>query len=73
VVGTVILVFVIDKLVGFRATRTVEVEGMDLGIHGEQGWMLEQVPAPSIGLPGTTGVGDSVDHHAASRETVDVH
>jgi Amt family ammonium transporter len=73
VIGTIILVYLIDKLVGFRTTRTVEVEGMDLGIHGEQGWMLEQVPAPSIGLPGTAGVGDSIDRSAAHRETVSVH
>jgi Amt family ammonium transporter len=51
-VGTLILVFVIDKLIGFRMTRTDEIEGMDMAIHGEQGWMLEQLPVPSVELPG---------------------
>jgi ammonium transporter, Amt family len=51
VVGTLILCFLVDKIVGFRVSHTVEIEGMDAGIHGEQGWMLEQMPVPSVGLP----------------------
>jgi Amt family ammonium transporter len=56
-VGTLILLVLIDKTVGFRLNRNTEIEGMDLGIHGEQGWMLEAIPAPAGTYPGT----DSVD------------
>jgi hypothetical protein len=28
---------------------------MDAGIHGEQGWMLESLPAPAVELPGSAG------------------
>ena len=55
-VGTLILVFIVDKAVGFRIPRSIEIEGMDPGIHGEQGWMLEQMPAPSVELPGSASV-----------------
>jgi len=52
-IGTFILVTVIDKVIGFRITRTEEIEGMDVSVHGEQGWMLEQMPAPAVELPGS--------------------
>ena len=53
--GTLILLVIVDKLVGFRISREVEIEGMDAGIHGEQGWMLESLPAPSVEMPGSIG------------------
>ncbi len=37
---------------GFRLQRNDEIEGMDAGIHGEQGWMLEQMPEPAVGDAG---------------------
>jgi Amt family ammonium transporter len=51
-IGTLILLVIIDKTIGFRVSREVEIEGMDVGIHGEQGWMLEALPAPSVEMPG---------------------
>ncbi len=51
-VGTLILLVIVDKTVGFRVSRETEVEGMDIGIHGEQGWMLELTPAPAIEVTG---------------------
>jgi Amt family ammonium transporter len=54
-VGTGLLIFVIDKVIGFRVSRDIEIEGMDAGIHGEQGWMLESLPAPAVELPGSAG------------------
>jgi Amt family ammonium transporter len=56
-VGTLVITLVIDKTIGFRLTDRHEIEGLDLGIHGEQGWMLGEVPAPAGEYPG----GQSVD------------
>jgi Amt family ammonium transporter len=55
-VGTLILMVVINKLIGFRVSRPVEIEGMDTSIHGEEGWMLSQVPGPSNEIPGSASV-----------------
>lgn len=55
-VGTLILVYLIDKTIGFRMSRYEEIEGMDGAIHGEQGWMLDQTPAPAMEMPGTATV-----------------
>ncbi len=55
-VATLIITFVVDKLVGFRAQKSVEIEGLDPAVHGEQGWMLGDLPEPSIGLPGDESV-----------------
>ena len=58
------LMVVINALNGFRMPRTLEIEGMDLGIHGEQGWMLTDIPLPTVGLPGD----QSVDWKGASDQ-----
>jgi Amt family ammonium transporter len=52
-VGTLVLIVLIDKTMGFRLARNDEIEGLDAGIHGEQGWMLDQMPEPSVAMPGT--------------------
>jgi ammonium transporter, Amt family len=56
IAGTWVLMYAIDKVVGFRMKRTQEIEGMDAGLHGEQGWMLNDIPIPTIGLPGDQSV-----------------
>jgi Amt family ammonium transporter len=66
-VGTLILTVLVDKTIGFRLPRNVEIEGMDAGLHGEQGWMLEQVPVPAVELPGTTAV-ESANTAARRRD-----
>jgi Amt family ammonium transporter len=71
-VGTIVLLFVTDKLVGFRMSRTAEIEGMDAGIHGEQGWMLDQTPAPTVELPGNAVV-ESVGTTNKVRQPVGTH
>ncbi len=38
VVGTLVLLFVVDKLVGLRVSREDEAEGLDLSQHGEEGY-----------------------------------
>jgi Amt family ammonium transporter len=55
-VGTLILMYAIDKVIGFRMARNEEIEGMDGAIHGEQGWMLDQTPAPAMEVPGSYAV-----------------
>jgi ammonium transporter, Amt family len=70
--GTLLLVVIIDKLVGFRVTRRVEIEGMDVGIHGEQGWMLDQMPAPSSEEPGSPSI-DLAAARARERENAGAH
>jgi ammonium transporter, Amt family len=41
VVGTLILLFVVDKTIGLRVTREEEIAGLDLSQHGEEGYVLE--------------------------------
>jgi Amt family ammonium transporter len=38
IVGTVIILFVVDKLIGLRVTEDAEREGLDLSQHGEEGY-----------------------------------
>ncbi|MEI8195137.1 MAG: ammonium transporter, partial [Phycisphaerae bacterium] len=42
--ATFVITVIIDKLIGFRTSEAEEIEGLDPAIHGEQGWMLEQMP-----------------------------
>ena len=41
IAGTLILLFVVDKIVGLRVTREEEIAGLDLSQHGEEGYVLE--------------------------------
>ncbi|MFP5204731.1 MAG: ammonium transporter, partial [Acidobacteriota bacterium] len=41
IVGTVILLFVVDKTIGLRVSREDEVAGLDLSQHGEEGYALD--------------------------------
>jgi Amt family ammonium transporter len=38
IVGTVIILFVVDKLIGLRVSEDAEREGLDLSQHGEEGY-----------------------------------
>ena len=40
VVGTVIIVFVVEKTIGFRIEEQKEIEGLDQSLHGEHGYGL---------------------------------
>ncbi len=51
---TLVIVLVIDKVMGFRISKSCEIEGMDTGIHGEQGWLIDQTSSQSIEMPGHT-------------------
>jgi Amt family ammonium transporter len=40
IVGTLVLLFVVDKLVGLRVTAEEEAAGLDLSQHNEEGYDL---------------------------------
>jgi Amt family ammonium transporter len=40
-VGTIVILKITDALVGVRASQEQEVEGLDLSMHGEEGYNLE--------------------------------
>jgi Amt family ammonium transporter len=40
IIGTLVLLFVVDKLVGLRVSPEQESEGLDLSQHGEEGYDL---------------------------------
>jgi Amt family ammonium transporter len=44
IVGTVVILFVIDKTIGLRVSEEHETQGLDLSQHGEEGYYWE-VPA----------------------------
>jgi Amt family ammonium transporter len=41
IVGTLVLLFVVDKIVGLRVSREDELAGLDLSQHGEEGYTLD--------------------------------
>ncbi|MGC9223118.1 MAG: ammonium transporter [Terracidiphilus sp.] len=41
IVGTVILLFAVDKTMGLRVTAEHEIAGLDLSQHGEEGYVLD--------------------------------
>jgi ammonium transporter, Amt family len=54
--GTLVICVGLEKTIGFRAKKVDEIEGLDVGLHGEQGWMLESMPTPSVELAGDQSV-----------------
>jgi Amt family ammonium transporter len=55
-VATLVICVGLEKTIGFRAKKVDEIEGLDVGLHGEQGWMLESMPTPSVELAGDQSV-----------------
>jgi Amt family ammonium transporter len=41
IVGTLVILFVVDKLIGLRVSEEDEVTGLDLSLHGEEGYYWE--------------------------------
>ena len=41
IVGTLILLFIVDKLIGLRVSKESELQGLDLAEHGEEGYFWE--------------------------------
>jgi Amt family ammonium transporter len=40
-VGTLILLFIVDKVIGLRLSAADEADGLDLSQHGEEGYHAE--------------------------------
>ena len=40
-VGTFVILKVCDALIGMRVTATQEIDGLDVSMHGEEGYILE--------------------------------
>ena len=38
IVGTLIILFIVDKVIGLRVTSAQEEQGLDLSLHGEEGY-----------------------------------
>lgn len=58
-IGTLIIAFIVDKVVGLRMSAEAETLGMDEEIHGEQGWNIDNMPTASIEAGSDTPVGFS--------------
>jgi ammonium transporter, Amt family len=41
IVGTLVLLFVVDKLIGLRVSEEQEIQGLDVSQHGEEGYYWE--------------------------------
>jgi Amt family ammonium transporter len=41
IVGTLVILKVVDLLLGIRVSADQEVEGLDLSMHGEEGYNLD--------------------------------
>jgi len=41
IVGTLVILWVVDKVVGLRTSDAEETEGLDLSMHGEEGYHME--------------------------------
>ena len=41
IIGTIFILKVVDAVIGVRVTSEQEIEGLDLGMHGEEGYTLE--------------------------------
>ncbi len=49
--GTLIVGWIVKATIGLRVPDVVEVEGLDLGIHGEAAWDIGALPETSIVVP----------------------
>jgi Amt family ammonium transporter len=38
IVGTLVILFLVDKSIGLRVSEDAELEGLDLSQHGEEGY-----------------------------------
>jgi Amt family ammonium transporter len=41
IVGTLIILFIVDKTIGLRISEEQEMQGLDLSQHGEEGYYWE--------------------------------
>ena len=48
IVGTLVLLFVVDKIIGLRVSPEHEAAGLDLSQHGEEGYDLNSLSVSSF-------------------------
>jgi Amt family ammonium transporter len=65
------LAFVINKTIGFRASREAELEGIDLAEHAESGYDLSTTSHGSAGAFAMAGIAPQAPSAAASTPTDD--
>ena len=41
IVGTLVILKICDALIGLRVEKEHEIQGLDLSMHGEEGYILE--------------------------------
>jgi Amt family ammonium transporter len=41
IVGTLVILFIVDKVAGLRTNEAEETEGLDISMHGEEGYHME--------------------------------
>jgi Amt family ammonium transporter len=41
IVGTLIILKICDAVIGLRVDEELEIEGLDLAMHGEEGYFFE--------------------------------
>jgi Amt family ammonium transporter len=41
IVGTLIILKICDVVIGVRVAKEQEIEGLDVSLHGEEGYLLE--------------------------------
>jgi Amt family ammonium transporter len=41
IIGTLIILKIVDSIAGLRTTEAEETEGLDLSMHGEEGYHME--------------------------------
>ena len=51
-VVSLILAWGLDKTIGIRVPERVEIEGLDIGVHGENGWDIGTLPEPAVSMLG---------------------
>ncbi len=49
-VVSLILALVLDKTIGIRVPDHVEIQGLDIGVHGENGWDIGTLPEPAVSM-----------------------
>jgi Amt family ammonium transporter len=41
IVGSLIILKICDAVIGLRVTKDAEIEGLDVSLHGEEGYIFE--------------------------------
>lgn len=50
VIATVVIAYLVKAIVGLRPVREVEIQGLDINEHGEEGYVFEDMPGAGHGM-----------------------